>query len=115
MSSIRYDDRQHPTSPLYPGHLDSEKVLLVAVGSQVYKVGLDVYAPTHSESPVYDPKEPNIIELNNRTRQEKVETSCGLSPPAPPLSLFISLLPLTQQRRRGQAEQTLVKLLSHKP
>jgi hypothetical protein len=71
--------------------LDSEKVLLIEIGSQVYKVGLDVYAPTHSESPEYDPKDPKIIELNNRKRQEKVETSCRLSPPAPPLSLSLSL------------------------
>ena len=46
--------------------LDSEKVLLVAVGSQVYKVGLDVYAPTHSKSLEYHPKDPQIIELNDR-------------------------------------------------
>jgi len=94
-------DNINPYQARNSGALDSEKVLLVAVGSQVYKVGLDVYAPTHSESPEYDPKDPKIIELNNRKRQEKVETSCELSPPVGPpslsLSLSLSLSPLAQQ------------------
>ena len=108
MFSIGYDDRRQalPTSPGRLGFhrpnniiatpvpdninpyqarnsgaslLDSEKILLVAVASQV------------SESPEYDPKDPKIIELNNRKRQEKVETSCGLSPPPRPPFLSRSL------------------------